>query len=168
MGYSPSRCTDHLCVDLDPAADSNQTMVPACRPSKRSSRPARDPRFALRPVGAHDAERACLDLETHHLQVQDHHTGRIRVVGMNDKTRVPQVRARLLAKPADDRHPAVGPLVIDQHFPAQVMIEMDLVPRLLQQARCIARRSAPTPHPDARPGTSRRDRGRRPGTGAGA
>ncbi len=44
-----------------------------------------------------------------------------------------QVRARLFTEPADDRHPAVGPLVIDQHFPAQVMIEMDLVPRLLQQ-----------------------------------
>jgi hypothetical protein len=41
------------------------------------------------------------------------------------------VRARLLAKPADDRHPAVRTLVIDQHFPAQVVIEMDLVPRLL-------------------------------------
>ena len=51
MGYSPSRCTDHLCVDLDPAADSNQTMVPVCRPSQRSSRPARDPGFAPRPVG---------------------------------------------------------------------------------------------------------------------
>ncbi len=86
---------------------------------------------------AHDAERACLDPETHHLQVQDHHTGGIRVVGMNDKTRAPQVRARLLAKPADDRHPAVGTLVIDQHFPAQVVIEMDLVPRLLQQVNAL-------------------------------
>ena len=56
---------------------------------------------------------------------------------MNDETRVPQVRARLLAKPADDRHPAVGTLVIDQHFPAQVMIEMDLVPRLLQQLNAL-------------------------------
>ncbi len=51
---------------------------------------------------------------------------------MNDETGVPQVRARLIAKPADDCHPAVGTLVINQHFPAQVMIEMDLVPRLLQ------------------------------------
>lgn len=56
---------------------------------------------------------------------------------MNDKTRVPQVRARLLAKPADDRHPAVRTLVIDQHFPAQVVIEMDLVPRLLQQVDAL-------------------------------
>jgi len=56
---------------------------------------------------------------------------------MNDETRVPQVGARLLAEPADDRHPAVSPLVIDQHFPTQVMIEMDLVPRLLQQAEAL-------------------------------
>jgi len=56
---------------------------------------------------------------------------------MNDETRVPQVRARLLAEPADDRHPAVGTLVINQHFPAQVMIEMDLVPRLLQQLEAL-------------------------------
>ncbi len=56
---------------------------------------------------------------------------------MNDKTRVPQVWARLLAKPADDRHPAVRTLVIDQHFPAQVVIEMDLVPRLFQQVKTL-------------------------------
>src|SRR5208337_1635832 len=85
----------------------------------------------------HSTERACLDLETHHLQVQNHHTGRVRVVGMNDETRVPQVRARLLAEPADDRHPAVGPFVIDQYFPAQVVIEMNLVPRLLQQLEAL-------------------------------
>ena len=51
MGYSPSRCTDHLCVAWDPAADSNQTMGTVCRPSQRSSRSARDPGFASRPVG---------------------------------------------------------------------------------------------------------------------
>ncbi len=56
---------------------------------------------------------------------------------MNDKTSVPQVRARFLAKPADDRHPAVRTLVIDQHFPAQVMIEVDLVPRLFQQVETL-------------------------------
>ena len=58
-------------------------------------------------------------------------------MGMNDKTGLPQVRARFLAEPADDRHPAVGTLVIDQHFPAQVMIEMNLVPRLLQQVEAL-------------------------------
>src|SRR5208283_1331491 len=99
----------------------------------------------------HDAERACLDLKTHDLEVQNHHTGRIRVVGMNDKTRVPQVRARLLAEPADDCHPAVIPLVIDQHFPAQVMIEMDLVPWLLQQIVTLPDGLHPTPHRGARP-----------------
>jgi len=52
---------------------------------------------------------------------------------MNDEPAALQVGARSLAEPANDRHPSVGPLVIDQHFPAQVMIEMDLVPRLLQQ-----------------------------------
>ena len=56
---------------------------------------------------------------------------------MNDKTRVPQVRARVLAEPSNDRHPTVIPLVIDQYFPAQVVIEMDLVPRLLQQVDAL-------------------------------
>jgi hypothetical protein len=56
---------------------------------------------------------------------------------MYDKTSVPQVRARFLAEPADDRHPAVGTFVIDQHFPAQIMIEMDLVPRLFQQINAL-------------------------------
>jgi len=37
----------------------------------------------------------------------------------------------------DDRHPAVSPLVIDQHFPAQVMIEMNFVPRLLQHVEAL-------------------------------
>jgi len=56
---------------------------------------------------------------------------------MNNKTRIPQVPARLLAKPADDRHPAVSSLVIDQHFPTQVMIEMDLVPGRVQQLNAL-------------------------------
>ncbi len=51
MGSSPSRWTDHLCLDLDPAADSNQTMVPVCRPSQRINLQARAPKFAPRPVG---------------------------------------------------------------------------------------------------------------------
>src|SRR5271157_2274466 len=51
MGSLPSRWTDHLYVDLDPAAESNQPMVPACPPSQRNSRPARDPGFAARFVG---------------------------------------------------------------------------------------------------------------------
>ncbi len=50
MGSSPFRWTDHLCPDLDPAADTNQTMVPVCRPSQRINLPARAPRFALCPV----------------------------------------------------------------------------------------------------------------------
>ncbi len=40
----------HMGFD-DQVADSNQTMVPVCRPSQRSSQPARDPGFAPRPVG---------------------------------------------------------------------------------------------------------------------
>jgi hypothetical protein len=52
---------------------------------------------------------------------------------MDNKPGVPQARARFLAEPADDRHPAVSPLVIDHHFPAQVMIEINLVPGLSQQ-----------------------------------
>src|SRR5271166_3682433 len=105
-------------------------MVPVCRPSQRTSRPARDPGFATRFVGVTTPNGHAWTWKTHNLQVQDHYTCRIRVVGMNDKTRVPQERARLLAKPADGHHPAVGPLVIDQHFPAQVVIEFDFVPRL--------------------------------------
>ena len=36
---------------MDPAADSNQPMVPQCCPSQRSSWPARDPGFATHSVG---------------------------------------------------------------------------------------------------------------------
>ena len=79
----------------------------------------------------------CLDVENHHLQVQTIHSGGVRVVGMNDELGDLQVWAGFLAVPADDRHPAVGTLVIDQHFPAQVVIEVDLVPRLLQQADAL-------------------------------
>ena len=90
---------------------------------------------SVAPLGV--AGRACLDLEPHHLQVQDHHTGRIRVVIMNDRTHVPQVRARLLAEPADDRHPTVSPLVIDQHFPAQNHDRDRPRPTALQQADAL-------------------------------
>jgi len=56
---------------------------------------------------------------------------------MNDETRVPQVLARFLAEPSHDRHSTVSPLVIDELFPAQVMIEMDLVPWLFQEFEAL-------------------------------
>ena len=107
-----------------------------CRPSMlagttQSANPlARRPRGSPGPRGGAGPGRTCLDLKNHYLQLQDQHTDPIRVLGVDDKTCVSRVRPRPVTKPADDRHPAVGLLVVDQHLPAEIVIKIDFVPRL--------------------------------------
>lgn len=79
------------------------------------------------------AERAGMDLEAHRLQVQDHHAGRIRVVGMDERPGGLEVRTGLQAKPADDRHPTVVALVVDMPLASQIVVEMDLIPGFFQE-----------------------------------
>jgi hypothetical protein len=50
---------------------------------------------------------------------------------MNDELGVLQMSVRRRAEPANDGHAAIVTVRIDQYLASQVVIEMDLVPRLL-------------------------------------
>ena len=95
--------------------------------------------------GGDGAERAGLDLEARHLQVQGHHAGRIRVVGMHEEPGGLEVRTGLQAKPADDRHPAVVALVVDIPLASQIVVEMDLIPGSSQEGHAPLGRLHPYP-----------------------
>ena len=75
-----------------------------------------------------------------------------------------EVGAGLVAEPADDGHPAIVPLVIDEDLAAEVVIEVDLVPGFGQAAEAFLGGLDPG-RPGASAGRPRRDRGRRRGKG---
>jgi hypothetical protein len=95
-------------------------------------------------LGEDSAERADLDVVAHQLQLQDHQTGSTQVVGVHEKPRGLQVESRLGAEPADNGHPTIVPLVIDENLTSQVMVEVDLIPRLGEAGEALFRR--PRPH----------------------
>ena len=76
---------------------------------------------------------------------------------VDDEPRGPQMRARRLAEPAHDRHPAVVAVHVHERLAAQVVIEMDLVPGLPEPGQAIRRR----PDPDG-VGMGGQERGRSP------
>jgi hypothetical protein len=62
---------------------------------------------------------------------------------VDDEPGGPEVVAGLVAEPADDRHPAVLALVLDEYLAAKVVVEMDLVPRSGQVRQALLGRLDP-------------------------
>jgi hypothetical protein len=51
--------------------------------------------------------------------------------------------AKFFGKPADDRHPAVVPIVVDEGLAAEVVVEVDLVPGFTQAMETLFGRGDP-------------------------
>ncbi len=63
---------------------------------------------------------------------------------MDEKNGLTQMETRFVAEPADDFHAAINLTRVDELFPPEVVIEMNLVPRL-DQTRLAFRDCS---HPD--------------------
>ncbi len=53
-------------------------------------------------------------------------------MGMDEEPGILQVGSRLLAEPPDHFHPAILILAIDERLSTQVVVQMDLVPGLIE------------------------------------
>ena len=60
-------------------------------------------------------------------------------MGVDDKYRRLEVGAWFIAEPANDGHSAVVAIMFDELLPAQVMVQVDLVPRFVESADAIGR-----------------------------
>jgi hypothetical protein len=89
------------------------------------------------------AERADLHVIAQQLQLQDHQAGSIEVMGVDEEPCGLQVESRLGAKPADNGHPAIVPLVIDKHLSPEVVVEVDLIPGFGEAGEAFFRRPRP-------------------------
>ncbi len=69
---------------------------------------------------------------------------------MNDKSRGVEVGSSCRDDPADDGHATIGAIEVDASFSAEVVIEMDLIPRFLKAMKTRFDRLDPdgprTPH----------------------
>ena len=56
---------------------------------------------------------------------------------VDDKLCGQEVLSRLIAKPADDGHPAIFPIMVYEHLTAEVVVKVDLVPGVLQAGQAF-------------------------------
>ena len=84
-----------------------------------------------------------LDPIPHDFQMQCHDARRIVVVAVDHEPRAQEMFARLLAEPANNRHPAIVPRMIHERLATKVVVKVDLVPGLAQQPEAFLGRLDP-------------------------
>ena len=77
-------------------------------------------------------ERSFVDEIAARLKLERHGAGRAEVVCMDHEQGRLQMRPEFLAKPTDDSHSAVFARMIDERFTAEVVVEVNLIPRFGQ------------------------------------